>query len=160
MQRLLETRPSLQLFVQRAVLALVIWPHGAQKLLGWHGGFGFEASMDFLTNTEHVPAPLALLVVLGESLGALALLLGLFTRVAAFGISAIMLGAIFLVHLPHGFFMNWFGSQAGEGFEFHLLSLALSLPLMVLGGGRFALDEKLLTWFCAARAPRVQAQLT
>jgi putative oxidoreductase len=160
MQRLLETAPSLQLFAQRVVLALVMWPHGAQKLLGWHGGFGLKASLDFLTNAEHVPGPLALLVVLGESLGALALLFGLFTRVAAFGISAIMVGAVFLVHLPHGFFMNWFGNQSGEGFEYHLLALALSVPLVVLGGGRFALDTKLLAWRRSVRAARAHAQLT
>ncbi|MFT3925780.1 MAG: DoxX family protein [Myxococcales bacterium] len=155
MQRLLTTNESTQLLVQRAVLALVIWPHGAQKLLGWYGGFGFEASMNFLTGPEHVPSMLALLVVLGESLGALLLAFGLFTRVAAFGISAIMLGAVYLVHWTNGFFMNWFGNQSGEGFEFHLLALALSLPLMWRGGGRYAADTRVLRWL---KAPRAQQQ--
>ena len=76
------------------------------------------------------------------------------TRVAALGISAIMVGAVLMVHLPHGFFMNWFGNQSGEGFEFHLLALALSVPLLMLGGGRYALDSKLLSWLRAARLPR------
>lgn len=159
MQHLLATEPSFQLFAQRAVLALVMWPHGAQKLLGWYGGFGFEASMTYLTGPEHVPSVLALLVVLGESLGSLALLLGLATRVAAFGISAIMLGAVFMVHLPQGFFMNWFGNQSGEGFEYHLLALALSLPLVIRGGGRFALDTALLHWLHALRLPRARPQV-
>jgi putative oxidoreductase len=159
MQRLLATNSSTQLFFQRAVLALVIWPHGAQKLLGWYGGFGFEASMNYLTGPERVPALIAFLVVVGESLGALALLLGLVTRVAAFGIGATMLGAALMVHLPHGFFMNWFGNQRGEGFEFHLLALALALPLMVRGGGRFALDTALLGWLRSLRMPRQSSQL-
>jgi putative oxidoreductase len=86
-------------------------------------------------------------VIIGESLGALALMVGLGTRVAAFGIGAIMLGAIFTTHVEHGFFMNWFGSQQGEGFEFHILALALAIPLVVWGGGRLALDTALFRLF-------------
>jgi putative oxidoreductase len=140
MKRFLATEDSLQLLLQRAVLALVIWPHGAQKLLGWYGGAGFSGAMSYFTEVVHVPAPLAVLVVLAESLGAIALLLGAGSRLAALGIAATMLGALFLVHLPNGFFMNWFGNQPGEGFEFDLLALALALPIMVRGGGRASLD--------------------
>ncbi|MBS2022940.1 MAG: DoxX family protein [Deltaproteobacteria bacterium] len=131
---------QLTLLAQRVLLGLVMFPHGAQKLLGWFGGYGFSGTMGFFTGTLHLPAPLALLVILGESLGALALIAGAGTRLAAFGISAIMVGAVLTTHAQFGFFMNWFGAQKGEGFEYHLLVLALSLPLVVWGGGRFAVD--------------------
>ena len=129
------------LTLQRALLGAVMFPHGAQKLLGWFGGYGFDGTMKFFTDTLHVPAPLALLVILGESIGALALIAGLGTRVAAFGISAIMLGAVLTTHGSVGFFMNWYGAQGGEGYEYHLLALALSVPLVIWGGGRYALDS-------------------
>jgi putative oxidoreductase len=146
-----DTHNSL-LTLQRAMLALVMFPHGAQKLLGWFGGYGFSGTMGYFTGSLHVPAPLALLVILGESIGALALLAGLGTRVAAFGISAIMLGAIVTTHASVGFFMNWFGNQPGEGYEFHLLALALSVPLMIAGGGRYAVDSWLRARLEAPRA--------
>jgi putative oxidoreductase len=129
------------LAVQRAVLALVMFPHGAQKLLGWFGGYGFSGTMGYFTGSVGLPAPIALLVILGESIGALLLLAGLGTRLAAFGISAIMLGAVLTSHASVGFFMNWAGTQAGEGFEYHLLALALSVPLVIAGGGRYAVDS-------------------
>jgi putative oxidoreductase len=129
------------LTIQRALLGAVIFPHGAQKLLGWFGGYGFDGTMTFFTDVMHVPAPLAVLVILGESIGALLLIAGLGTRLAALGISLTMLGAIVTTHGSVGFFMNWFGNQAGEGYEFHLLALALSVPLVIAGGGRYALDS-------------------
>lgn len=134
-------RASTSLAIQRAALGAVVLPHGAQKLLGWFGGYGFDGTMAYFTDAMHLPAPLALLVILGESFGALALILGLGTRLAAFGITATMLGAIATTHLSNGFFMNWFGAQAGEGFEYHLLALALSVPILIWGGGRYALDS-------------------
>lgn len=134
-------RTQTALLVQRAALGAVMLPHGAQKLLGWFGGYGFEGTMTFFTDTVGLPSPIAFLVIMAESLGALALVLGLGTRLAAFGLSAVMLGAVLTTHLANGFFMNWFGNQPGEGFEFHLLALALSVPLMVWGGGRAALDS-------------------
>ena len=129
------------LTIQRALLGAVMFPHGAQKLLGWFGGYGFDGTMKFFTDVMHVPAPVALLVILGESIGALLLIAGLGTRIAAFGITAIMLGAVLTTHGSVGFFMNWYGSQAGEGFEYHLLALALSIPLVIAGGGRYAVDS-------------------
>lgn len=142
MNRFLQTdEQSWVLFVQRVVLALVMLPHGAQKLLGWFGGYGFSGTMGFFTDTMHIPAPIALLVILGESIGAVMLALGLATRLSAFGVSAIMVGAMLTSHAQHGFFMNWFGNQQGEGIEFHLLALALGLPLAIWGGGRYAIDS-------------------
>lgn len=141
-----------KLTVQRAVLGAVIFPHGAQKLLGWFGGYGFEGTMQYFTQTLHIPAPVALLVILGESLGALLLIAGLGTRLAALGIALTMLGAIVTTHGSVGFFMNWFGSQAGEGFEYHLLALALAVPLVIWGGGRYAVDSWLGARLAAPRA--------
>jgi putative oxidoreductase len=155
--RLLSTDSSNSaLFGQRLLLALVMFPHGAQKLLGWFGGYGFDGTMSFFTDSMHLPAPIAFLVIIGEFFGPLLLALGLGTRLAAFAISAIMLGAILTTHLQVGFFMNWFGSQQGEGYEFHLLALALSTALMIWGGGRHALDSH---WPKLARAPQ-RAALT
>jgi putative oxidoreductase len=144
MRRLLDTSDDKTLFFQRLVLALVIGAHGVQKAFGWFGGFGFDGTMQFFTQTLHVPAPLALLVILGETLGVVGLAVGAGTRIAAFGVTASMLGAIAMVHVQNGFYMNWGGNQAGEGFELHLLALALSLPLLVRGGGAYALDSVLL----------------
>src|SRR6478752_2664837 len=141
MTRFFQTDRSATLFFQRLVLALVILPHGAQKLLGWFGGYGFEGTMGFFTGALGIPAALAVLVILGESLGALGLAFGAFTRLSAFGIAATMLGAVFMTHAPNGFFMNWTGQQPGEGFEYHLLALALALPLIVRGGGSLAVDS-------------------
>ncbi|MEY2932557.1 MAG: hypothetical protein RL033_3306, partial [Pseudomonadota bacterium] len=142
MKKLLDTNTDNTLLtVQRAILGAVILPHGAQKLLGWFGGYGFDGTMKFFTESLGLPAPLALLIILAESLGALALIAGLGTRITALGISAVMVGAVLTTHASFGFFMNWFGNQAGEGFEFHLLALALSVPLVIAGGGRYAADS-------------------
>ena len=140
MDRLFATNPTnTALMLQRLVLAVVIFPHGAQKLLGWYGGGGIDGTIGFF-GTMGVPAPVAVLVALAESVGAVLLALGLLSRVAAAGIGLVMIGAIALVHAPHGFFMNWGGQQAGEGFEFHLLALGLAVPLAIWGGGRYAID--------------------
>lgn len=152
--RLLSTDRDTTLLLQRAALGAIMFPHGAQKLLGWFGGFGFSGTMGFFTETMHLPAPLALLIILAESLGAIALVLGAGTRLAAFGITAVMIGAIFTTHLPVGFFMNWFGAQQGEGFEFHLLALALALPLVVRGGGLFSVDGALAARLASGAAAR------
>ena len=138
-----STDTSWVLLVQRVVLGLVILPHGLQKLFGAFGGYGYTGTMAFFTETIGAPAPVGWLVIVSDSLGALALILGLGTRLAAFGTIATMLGAVLLWHLPHGFFMNWDGNQAGEGFEFHLLALALAIPLAIKGGGAYALDRVL-----------------
>jgi putative oxidoreductase len=143
LQSLLATDASIAPLLSRVSLALVMLPHGAQKLLGWFGGFGFEGTMAFFTEVVGLPWLLALTVILLESLGALALLLGLATRVMAAGLGAIMIGAIATSHAKFGFFMNWFGAQQGEGFEYHLLALGLAASLLVTGGGRASLDARL-----------------
>ena len=140
--RLFATDTSNKILLgQRLLLAAVMFPHGAQKLFGWFGGGGFDGTMAYLTGPGHLPWIVALLVVLAESIGAIALAAGAFSRVAALGIVSVMVGAVATVHLPHGFFMNWFGNQAGEGFEYHLLVLALAVPILVAGGGKWAVDS-------------------
>jgi putative oxidoreductase len=91
----------------------------------------------------HIPAPLAFLAIMAEFLGGIGLILGLLTRVAAFGIAVNMLVAIVTVHYQFGFFANWTGTQKGEGFEFHLLVLAITAFLMIRGGGAASVDRKL-----------------
>jgi len=149
LDRFLSTDRDRTLLVQRVALGAIMFPHGAQKLLGWFGGFGFSGTMGFFTETMHLPAPIALLVIVAESLGAIGLVLGAGTRLAALGIAAVMVGAIFTTHLQFGFFMNWFGAQQGEGIELHLLALALALPLSVRGGGLLSVDGALAGWLRA-----------
>jgi len=141
MTRFFDTDDAWYLFAQRTVLGSVMFAHGAQKLLGWFGGYGFSGTMGFFTGTMHFPAVVALLVILTESIGAIALLFGAATRLAALGIASVMIGAVLTAHLHAGFFMNWAGSKSGEGFEYHLLALALAIPLIVEGGGRWSLDR-------------------
>ncbi len=132
--------------ILRVVLGGVIFAHGAQKLLGWFGGFGFEGTMGFFTQKMGLPWLIAFLVIIGESIGSLGLIAGLFTRFTAASFVVIMLGAILTVHLPQGFFMNWFGQQQGEGFEYHLLVIAMSVVLAIIGGGKWSLDGVIAKW--------------
>ena len=141
MKTLFQTYDSWSSLVLRVMLGIVMFPHGAQKLLGWFGGFGFAGTMGFFTEQMHIPAVLAFLVILAESIGAVGLVVGFLSRVAAFGVACVMVGAIWLVHWPNGFFMNWSGKQAGEGFEYHLLVIAISLALMISGSGKWSVDR-------------------
>jgi putative oxidoreductase len=141
LKMLFQTEDDKVLTILRLVLAVVFLAHGSQKMLGWFGGYGFKATMGFFTQTMHIPAALAFLAISAEFFGGLGLLLGLLSRVAAFGITVNMLVAVFMTHLPNGFFMNWTGQQKGEGFEFHLLVIALTLALIIRGAGAFSLDR-------------------
>ena len=125
----------------RLTLAAVMFPHGAQKALGWFGGYGWSGTMGFLTTTVGLPTPVAAGVILLEFVGPLLLAAGLFTRWVALGFVGLMLGAIATVHLPNGFFMNWSGAQKGEGYEYHLLVIGIAAALALAGGGRFSLDR-------------------
>lgn len=157
---MLDTDDSKTALVQRLVLSGVVLAHGLQKALGWFGGWGFEGTLNWFETALGVPAPLAALVILSDSLGSLALAVGLGSRLAALGTTLTMLGAIALVHAPNGFFMNWSGTQAGEGFELHLLVLALSVPLVVRGGGAYSLDRWLVRQLAKAEAsPRARLQV-
>ncbi len=142
--KLINTDDDMAGLILRIMLGVVFLPHGAQKVLGWFGGHGFSGTMGFFTETMGIPAVFAFLAIMAESLGAVALISGFLTRIAAFGIGTVMTVAVFMVHLPHGFFMNWFGNQKGEGFEFHILAIAIALALIVKGGGKWSID-KLMT---------------
>ena len=137
---LFQTNDKFSYWVPRVILGCVILPHGAQKLFGWFGGFGFTNSMTYFTQTTGLPWIIAFLIIMGESLGSLGLIVGFFTRLSALGLICIMVGAIITVHIPNGFFMNWFGKQAGEGFEYHLLVIGMSIPLLISGGGKYSVD--------------------
>ena len=141
MRLLFQTDESWVGLILRLTLGLVMFPHGAQKLLGWYGGFGFSGTLGSFTETMHLPWLIAFLIIIGEFFGSLGLLAGLLTRFSAASIGVIMLGAITLVHLPNGFFMNWFGKQAGEGYEFHLLVIGISLALLLTGAGKWSVDK-------------------
>lgn len=143
MGSLLHTNDDFGLFIARIFLGIVILPHGLQKLLGMFGGAGFSGTVDFFVGSG-LPSAVAILIIIGESFGALGLILGFLSRLAALGIAVIMLGAIFMVHLQNGFFMNWFGNQSGEGFEYHLLALGLSLVVLIKGGGKWSVDRAIV----------------
>lgn len=125
----------------RVMLGLVMFPHGAQKVLGWFGGYGWTGTMGFFTGQMHVPVVFAVLAILAEFLGSLGLITGLFGRVAAFGILSNMLVAVALVHSKVGFFMNWYGAQQGEGFEYHLLVIAMAVLVIWKGSGAYSVDK-------------------
>ncbi len=127
----------------RLVLGIVILPHGAQKLLGWFGGYGYRGTMGFFTGTLRIPYAFGLLAIVAESFGALALIAGLLTRPAALGIGVVMAVAALTSHRRNGFFMNWFGNQVGEGYEYFILAGGIALVLALAGGGAYSLDALL-----------------
>ncbi len=144
-RKLFDTDDNAGTAILRLVLGVVFFAHGAQKLLGWFGGYGFSGTMGFFTGMMHIPAPSAILAIAAEFFGGLALILGFLTRIAAFGIAVNMLVAIGMVHSSFGFFMNWSGTQKGEGFEYHLLVLAMTAFLMIRGAGAFSIDRAIAT---------------
>jgi len=142
-RKLIATDKDTATTVLRLVLGLVFFAHGAQKMLGWFGGYGFTGTMGFFTGILHIPAPFAFLAIAAEFFGGLGLVFGLLTRVAAFGIFCNMIVAVAMVHHQFGFFMNWAGTQKGEGYEFHLLALAALVFLMIRGAGAASVDRML-----------------
>ena len=143
MKKLLATVNDNTLTLMRLILGIVFFLHGSQKMLGWFGGYGFSGTMQFFTGMMHMPAPLGVLAICAEFFGGIGLILGFLTRIAALGIAVNMMVAILLVHMANGPFMNWAGNQKGEGYEYHLLALALAIPLMVRGAGAFSVDGAL-----------------
>lgn len=129
------------LLLLRLTLAVVIFPHGAQLLLGWFGGFGYTETMKYFTAVANLPYLIGMLVIGIQFFGALMLLLGIAVRLNALAMFTIFIGMIVTSHLEHGFFMNWYGSQKGEGYEYHLLVLGMTLALMLKGGGRYAIAK-------------------
>lgn len=140
-KRLLLTSDDPALLILRIILGIVFFAHGAQKALGWFGGDGLQATMESFTSKMNIPTPLAALAIAAEFLGGLGLITGLLARIAALGILTNMVVAIFMVHLKNGFFMNWFGKQPGEGFEYHLLAIAMALAIVLNWAGSLSLDR-------------------
>ncbi|MDB4949916.1 MAG: hypothetical protein JWM27_2565 [Gemmatimonadetes bacterium] len=140
--RLVRTADDAAPLILRLVLALVFFPHGAQKALGWFGGYGLAGTMGFFASMG-IPAVFGYLAIAAELLGAIGLAVGLLSRVAAFGIFSTMVVAILTVHGHVGFFMNWSGTAKGEGYEYHLLVLAMTLVIMIKGAGKASLDRLL-----------------
>ena len=141
--KLIRTDSDYAVTVLRLVLGIVFFAHGAQKALGWFGGHGFKATLTGFNQDMHIPLVFAVLAIAAEFLGGLGLLVGLLSRVAAFGIGCNMVVAIAEVHHRFGFFMNWSGIKKGEGFEFHLLAIAIVLALILKGGGAASIDRVL-----------------
>ncbi len=140
MLALFSTRKDWTLTVARITLGAVMLPHGLQKTFGLFGGYGWTGTMGFLTGTVGLPTPVAATVILAESLFAVLLVLGAFSRISAFLIAAVMVGAVATMHLSAGFFMDWNGTSGGEGFEYHLLALGLAAVTMIGGGGAASVD--------------------
>lgn len=127
----------------RFALGIVLFAHGAQSMLGWFGGFGLKATIEFLSTHMGLPAFIGFVVICIQFFGSLMLLLGLLTRVAALGVFGIFIGMA-TYHFDYGFYMNWSGANAGEGFEYHILVIGMCLMLIISGGGAFSVDRKIL----------------
>jgi putative oxidoreductase len=136
-----RTNDDVACLVLRVLLAVVFFAHGAQKVLGWFGGRGLEATMAYFTKVQHIPVEFAVLAIAAEFLGPIGLFVGFLTRIAAFAIAVEMAVAVYLVHLKFGFFINWSGKQPGEGFEYHILVFAITIALMINGSGRWSIDR-------------------
>jgi len=140
LHQIVHTLEDWKLTILRVMLGCIFFAHGAQKALGWFGGNGFSGTVQYFTTSMGIPEFFAILAILAEFAGGLGLIFGLLGRIAAFGIACNMLVAIALVHSHFGFFMNWTGQQPGEGFEFHLLVLAMTAAVMIGGSGAFSID--------------------
>ena len=130
--------------VARVGLGLLMFPHGAQHMFGWFGGYGFAGTYGWMTGTLGFPGALAALAIVTELVGSLTLIVGLGGRIAALGVIGLMLGAA-STHAPNGFFMNWFGvlPSGQEGFEYHLMTIVLALVVVVRGSGALSIDRAL-----------------
>lgn len=140
-RRLLATDNNYNWLILRVALGVVMLGHGLQKAFGWFGGFGWNNTMGYFTGTVGLPSWLSALVILIESLGAVLLIIGFAGRINAALMAIVMAGAFFAEHLRHGFFMNWFGTNKGEGFEFDILFWAISLIIVINGSGKCSIDR-------------------
>ena len=140
LQKFFATEDDVGALIARLALGIMIFPHGAQKLLGWWGGGGFSGTMEFFSS-QGMPSVLAFLLIIGEFFGGLGLIYGFIGRFCAASIGMIMLGAVGMVHFQNGFFMNWSKvADQGEGFEFHILAIGLALIVVIKGSGKWSAD--------------------
>ena len=140
-QAVFSTSPTIGIMIARLTLGIVLFPHGAQKLLGLFGGYGYSGTMEAFTSQMGLPAFVAFSVIMIEFIGSISLLLGFASRFWAISLIGMFIGIIATTQWEHGFFMNWYGNQAGEGFEFSLLILGLSLSVVLNGSGKWSLDH-------------------
>src|SRR6476620_11712262 len=126
--------------ILRLILGLVLLGHGSQKFLGWFGGYGVDGTMDFFTGKIGLPWIIGFLVIVIEFFGSISLLLGFATRLWSISMVILFIGIIYTSHIQNGFFMNWFGNQRGEGYEFFLLAIAISTSLVFTGSGKYSVD--------------------
>jgi putative oxidoreductase len=144
MKTLLFTYGSWSTLVIRVVLGVIFFAHGAQKVLGWFGGYGLKGTTQYLSSLG-IPLPVAYLVCFFELFGGIGLIVGLFTRLAALAVAVVMVGAIVKVHWQHGFFLNWSLTPGkGHGYEANLALLAMAVACLIAGGGVWSLDRLLL----------------
>jgi putative oxidoreductase len=143
LNKLVKTNEDYALTIARLVLGVLFFIHGDQLMLGWFGGHGFSGSMEFFTQQLGIPAPFAFLAICAEFFGGLMLIVGFLGRVAALTVICIMAVAIAKVHWQFGLFMNWFGTQKGEGFEYHLLAITIGVMVALRGSGALSLDRLL-----------------
>lgn len=136
-----QTSTSWLPLLLRLTVGIVIFGHGAQKLPGWFGGYGFSGTMGYFTDVVGLPWIIGFLVILLESIGAILLIAGFATRIIAASYILLAIGIVFTSHIQHGFFMNWFGNQSGEGYEYFLFWIALSVSLLHSGGGKWSVDR-------------------
>ncbi len=141
LRSLFKTDYDISSLILRLTLGIVVFPHGAQKVLGWYGGSGIEKTIDLFTTQLHFHPVVPIIVMLTEFVGAIFLIMGLFTRISALAIGVSMAVCAYMNHLQHGFFMNWFGNQKGEGFEYHILIMGIALVLLINGGGALSSDR-------------------
>ena len=139
--KIVHTSNDSAITILRLALGVVFFAHGAQKMLGWFGGYGFSGTMGFFTHQMGIPAPFAFLAICAEFFGGLGLIVGFLGRIAAFGIMCNMIVAVMMVHGKNGLFMNWAGNQKGEGFEYHVLAIAALLVIIIKGTGAFSVDR-------------------
>jgi putative oxidoreductase len=142
-KKLINTENDIVPLILRVMLGIVFYFHGMQKLTTMYGGYGFTGTMGFFTGKLGIPALFAFLAIMAEGIGWAGLISGLLTRVAALGITVNMIVAVYMLHWQNGIFMNWFGNQKGEGFEYHLLAIAIGIALVLKGGGALSLDRVL-----------------
>ncbi len=140
-KRIFQTNNDWTGVIIRLTIGLILFPHGAQKMLGLFGGYGFTGTMSFFTKTMHLPWLIGFLVIVIEFIGSLFLVVGFASRIWALLIIILMIGIIWTSHIDNGFFMNWLGNQKGEGFEYHLLVIGLCLAILVNGSGKYSLDK-------------------
>ncbi|HEX4964278.1 MAG TPA: DoxX family protein [Thermoanaerobaculia bacterium] len=140
LRKLMQTDEHAGMMIVRLALGIVMFPHGAQKMLGWFGGQGFSATVKGMSGMG-LPAALVVAVILCEFLGSLSLITGCLGRLGALAILSVMVGAIFTVHQKFGFFMNWMGNQKGEGYEYHILAIGIALAVLVKGSGSLSIDR-------------------